>query len=430
MIKIFTLKNGLRIVAESRTEVSSISVGLMVKSGSRNETKDINGISHFLEHMMFKGTKKRNSKEIAESIENLGGQLNAYTSKEVTCYYIKNLYTHLEQSIEVLSDMLNNSVFDPKELEREKGVVIEEINMTEDSPEDVLYDLHARAAFGENPLAYPVLGNIDNVKNFNREILLEYKKRKYTPKNSVISICGRFDENELMELLEKYFGEYNNENIYEPQYIETDILPGSIYSDKDIEQLHVNIGLKGLKAGHKKGYSLVLLSNIFGGGASSILFQNVREKLGLCYNIYCYPQTFQEVGLLNIYCGIGKDYGEKALEVINSEIKRFAKEGISNELLEINKEKIKTNYILGLESTSSIMFSNAKQILFKNKIDTEEEVIDKINKISMEDIDYVLKNTFGEGIINAAYVGHNVNVNNLDNVIGISKRAFIDAHNI
>lgn len=430
MIKIFTLKNGLRIVAESRTEVSSISVGLMVKSGSRNETKDINGISHFLEHMMFKGTKKRNSKEIAESIENLGGQLNAYTSKEVTCYYIKNLYTHLEQSIEVLSDMLNNSVFDPKELEREKGVVIEEINMTEDSPEDVLYDLHARAAFGENPLAYPVLGNIDNVKNFNREILLEYKKRKYTPKNSVISICGRFDENELMELLEKYFGEYNNENIYEPQYIETDILPGSIYSDKDIEQLHVNIGLKGLKAGHKKGYSLVLLSNIFGGGASSILFQNVREKLGLCYNIYCYPQTFQEVGLLNIYCGLGKDYGEKALEVINSEIKRFAKEGISNELLEINKEKIKTNYILGLESTSSIMFSNAKQILFKNKIDTEEEVIDKINKISMEDIDYVLKNTFGEGIINAAYVGHNVNVDNLDNVIGISKRAFIDAHNI
>ena len=424
MIKIFTLKNGLRIVAESRTEVSSISVGLMVKSGSRNETKDINGISHFLEHMMFKGTKKRNSKEIAESIENLGGQLNAYTSKEVTCYYIKNLYTHL-----VLSDMLNNSVFDPKELEREKGVVIEEINMTEDSPEDVLYDLHARAAFGENPLAYPVLGNIDNVKNFNREILLEYKKRKYTPKNSVISICGRFDENELMELLEKYFGEYNNENIYEPQYIETDILPGSIYSDKDIEQLHVNIGLKGLKAGHKKGYSLVLLSNIFGGGASSILFQNVREKLGLCYNIYCYPQTFQEVGLLNIYCGLGKDYGEKALEVINSEIQRFAKEGISNELLEINKEKIKTNYILGLESTSSIMFSNAKQILFKNKIDTEEEVIDKINKISMEDIDYVLKNTFGE-IINAAYVGHNVNVNNLDNVIGISKRAFIDAHNI
>lgn len=430
MIKIFTLKNGLRIVAESRTEVSSISVGLMVKSGSRNETKDINGISHFLEHMMFKGTKKRNSKEIAESIENLGGQLNAYTSKEVTCYYIKNLYTHLEQSIEVLSDMLNNSVFDPKELEREKGVVIEEINMTEDSPEDVLYDLHARAAFGENPLAYPVLGNIDNVKNFNREILLEYKKRKYTPKNSVISICGRFDENELMELLEKYFGEYNNENIYEPQYLETDILPGSIYSDKDIEQLHINIGLKGLKAGHKKGYSLVLLSNIFGGGASSILFQNVREKLGLCYNIYCYPQTFQEVGLLNIYCGLGKDYGEKALEVINNEIRRFSTEGISNELLEINKEKIKTNYILGLESTSSIMFSNAKQILFKNKIDTEEEVIDKINKISMEDIDFVLKNTFGEGIINVAYVGHNVNVDNLDNVIGISKKAFIEANNI
>ena len=430
MIKIFTLKNGLRIVTENRTEVNSISVGVMVKSGSRNETEDINGISHFLEHMMFKGTEKRNSREIAESIENLGGQLNAYTSKEVTCYYIKNLYTHLEKSIEVLSDMLNNSIFDSTELEREKSVVIEEINMTEDSPEDVLYDLHAKTSFGEDPLAYPVLGSIDNVNSFDRELLLNYKKKKYTPKNSVISICGRFDEVELMELLEKYFGEYNNDNIYEPKYSSSNILTGSMYSDKDIEQLHINLGLKGLKAGHKNGYSLVLLSNIFGGGASSILFQNVREKLGLCYNIYCYPQTFQEVGMLNIYCGLGKDYGEKALEVIDKEIKRFSKEGIEKDLLDINKEKIKTNYILGLESTSSRMFSNAKQILFKNKIDTEEEVINKVDKISMEDIDFVLKSTFGEGIINAAYVGHNVNVDKLDNVIGISKQAFREPTNI
>ena len=416
MHKLFTLKNGLRVIADKNEGVNSVSVGIMIGNGSRNEELSINGISHFLEHMMFKGTTTRTSKEIVESIENLGGQLNAYTSKEATCYYVKNLYTHLDLSLEIFSDMILNSTFDIDEIEREKGVVIEEINMNEDSPEDVLYDLHAKASYGDNPLSYPILGTIDKVKSLSREDLINYVENRYTPHNSVISVCGKFDENELVELIDKYFGNWCG-NQYKPNYEECVLQSNSLYINKEIEQLHITLGIKGLPLGHEKSYALTLLCNIFGGGASSILFQKVREELGLCYNIYCYPQSNVGTGIVNIYTGLGKEYGEKALEVIVKELNEFVKNGITEEQLTINKEKIKANFILGLESTSSKMFSNAKQLLFRNLIRTEEEVLNKIDSITMDDINYVLKECFGKGIINSAYVGANIDTNKLDAII-------------
>ena len=430
MQKLYTLKNGLRVVTEKNDGVNSISVGVMIQNGSRNESIEVNGISHFIEHMMFKGTKKRNSKEIAEAIENVGGQLNAYTSKEATCYYIKALYTHLDLSLEVLSDMLLNSTFDDKEIEREKKVVIEEINMNEDSPEDVLYELHSRAMFEDSSLSYPILGTIDRINSMTRDDIVTYIKEKYTPHNSVISICGKFDEKELMELIEKYFSEWTSEKKYIPIYNTIDINNDVFFANKEIEQLHINLGLKGFKSGHEKAYPLLLLSNMFGGGASSILFQKIREELGLCYNIYCYTQTFQGVGVVNIYSGLAKDSGVKALEVIQEEIYKFAQNGITSKELQINKEKLKASYVLGLESTSSKMFSNAKSILFKNKISTEEEIIKKIDNIRSEDIEFVLKDCFGNGIMNAAYVGNNVDNESLNNVIFKSQMSYNNKNNI
>lgn len=424
MYNFYTLKNGLRVITEKIDGVNSISVGVMIQNGSRNEPKDLNGISHFIEHMFFKGTDKRTAKEIAESIENIGGQLNAFTSKEATCYYVKNLYTHLDLSLEVLSDMILNSKFDPEEIEREKGVVIEEINMNEDNPEDVLDELHTKACFEENSLAYPILGTIDRVKSFNRDKIKSFIKEKYTPYNAVISICGKFEEDEVKELVEKYFGQWESEENYIPTYLETQIKTNSNYTNKNIEQLHVSLGLKGLPFGHDKGYALVLLSNIFGGGASSMLFQKVREELGLCYNIYCYPQTYQGTGVLNIYTGLGKTYGEVALEAITKELNNFVNNGITNNMLDINKEKIKANYILGLESTSSRMFNNAKSALFKNRITTEEEVIKRVDSITLEDIDYVLKECFGGGIINSSYVGQDIECEKLNSIILDSTNAY------
>ena len=430
MYKLYTLKNGLRVVTEKNDGVNSISVGVMIQNGSRNESIELNGISHFIEHMMFKGTKKRNAKEIAETIEDVGGQLNAYTSKEATCYYIKALYTHLDLSLEVLSDMLLNSTFDEKEIEREKKVVIEEINMNEDNPEDVLYELHSKAMFDDSSLSYPILGTIDKIKSLTRDDIVSFIKEKYTPYNSVISICGKFDEKNLVELLEKYFSSWSSEKKYIPLYNQIGIYTDALYANKDIEQLHINLGLKGLPAGHDKAYPLLLLSNLLGGGASSILFQKIREELGLCYNIYCYTQTFQGVGVVNIYSGLAKDAGIKALEVIQEEVYKFSQNGITEKALQINKEKLKAGYILGQESTSSKMFSNAKSVLFKNKISTEEEIIKKIDKITSDDIEYVLKECFEKGIMNAAYVGNNINEQSLNDIIFKSEFSYNNQDNL
>lgn len=429
MYNLYTLDNGLRIVTEKNDGVNSISVGVMVKNGSRNESEDINGISHFIEHMFFKGTNKRNAREIAESVENLGGQINAFTSKEATCYYVKNLYTHLDLSLEILSDIMLNSKFAEDEIEKEKSVVIEEINMSNDNPEDVLDDLHSKLSYGNNPLSYPILGTADKVRSFTRDKITDYIKRRYSPSNSVISVCGKFDDNELRSLIEKYFGSWKDDNSEITTYEKTIIHPGTAYINKDIEQLHMSLGLKGLPANHEKAYALVLLSNIFGGGASSVLFQKVREELGYCYTIYSYPQAYQGTGMINIYTGLGKNYGEKALDVILKEIDKFAKNNISQEVLDINKEKIKANYILGLESTSSRMFGNAKSVLFKDKISTQEEVIKKVDKISLEDTEYVLNECFKKGVINASYVGNNADYNALDNILKSSSEAYKSLNN-
>lgn len=429
MYNLYTLKNGLRVITEKNDGVNSISVGVMVKNGSRNESEDINGISHFIEHMFFKGTGKRNAKEIAECVENVGGQLNAFTSKEATCYYVKNLYTHLDLSLEILSDIMLNSKFEPDDIEREKSVVIEEINMSDDNPEDALDDLHAKVAYGRNSLSYPILGTIDKVKSFDRELIKEYISKKYTPSNSVISVCGKFDDKELRDLIEKYFGGWEDTKHEITTFSDIDIETGTSYLNKDIEQLHMSLGLKGLPYGHEKGYALVLLSNIFGGGASSRLFQKVREELGFCYNIYCYSQTYQGAGMLNIYTGLGKNYAERALDVILKEVDIFSKEGITEDVLTINKEKIKANYILGLESTSSRMFGNAKSILFKGKVSTQEEVIKKVDRISMDDIDFVLKECFQNGILNASYVGNNIDYSKLDVILNNSSVAYRNSHN-
>ncbi len=424
MYNTYTLKNGLRVITEKIDYLNSISVGVMVQNGSRNESEEVNGISHFIEHMFFKGTSKRNAKEIVSDIENVGGQINAFTSKEGTCYYIKALSTHLDTAVDVLSDMILHSKFDNEEIEREKGVVIEEINMSTDSPEDVLDDAHSAACFGNTSLGRPILGPADNIKSFNHDKIVEFISDKYTPYNSVVSVCGNFDEKYLEDLLEKHFSNWKCSKEYVPQYENINIKSGSKYVNKDIEQLHISLALRGLPYGDENNYSLVLLNNILGNGASSILFQKVREQLGLCYSIGSYLQQFQKVGTFNIYAGLNKDYGEKAICAIDEELKQFANISISREQIAINKEKIKATYILGLESTSSRMFANAKSYLFKNKVKTQEEVIKKIDNINEESIKYVLDTCFKGGILNAAYVGADIEYSKLDNIIFKDTKAY------
>lgn len=417
MHKIYTLKNGLRIVAENNSYVNSITVGVMIQNGSRNERLEVNGISHFLEHSLFKGTKKRSKKEIFEAIENVGGQINAYTGKETTCFYVKNLYTHLDLSLDILSDIILNSTFEEEEINKEKQVVIEEIKMNEDSPEDVLYDLHSKVAFDGSALAYPIAGTSEKVNSFTSELLKKYVKEKYTPYNSVLSICGKYDEKELEYLIEKYFSSWTSETVYKPSYDHILNTGKGEYIDKPIEQLHISLGLNSLCSNHEKEYTLILLSNILGGGASSILFQKLREEMGLCYSAFCYPMVFRNVGLNTISMAVNRESGLLAIEAVKEILKDFSLKGITNQELTINKEKIKAGYILGRENSSSRMFSNAKSVLFENRVKTEEDIIKEINNINMNDVVDVLDMCFKPGIINAAYLGKDIDYLKFNDVL-------------
>ncbi|MCB2288346.1 insulinase family protein [Clostridium sp. CS001] len=405
MYNLFKLDNGLRVVVENIGYVNSVSVGLWVENGSRNENEINSGISHFIEHMLFKGTIRRTAKQIAEEIEDVGGQINAFTGREATCFYIKALDTHLDLSLDILSDMLFNSNFLEEEIEKEKGVIVEEINMSEDSPEDVLSDLHTKAIWDTDSISLPILGTMDTVKSFSRKDIVDYIASYYIPENSVISISGKFDMDNIEKLVEKYFGKWNSEKKNITKYSSPEISRLHYFRKKDIEQLHISLGIPGVGIGTDDTYTLILLSNILGGGASSRLFQKVREELGVCYSIYSYVSALKNTGIVSIYAGLSPQYAKVAINAIEEEVSNFAKNGIDNERLIKAKEQLKGSYILGLESTSSRMFSNGRSVMFTDKINTPEDVLQKINAIDKFKINDVMEKTFKKGIINSAYVG-------------------------
>ncbi|HEY8888824.1 MAG TPA: pitrilysin family protein [Clostridium sp.] len=405
MYNLFKLDNGLRVVVEDIEYVNSVSVGLWVENGSRNENETNSGISHFIEHMLFKGTHGRTVKQIAEAIEDVGGQINAFTGREATCFYIKALETHLELSLDIISDMLFNSNFSDDDIEKEKSVIIEEINMSEDSPEDVLADLHTKAIWNTDSISFPILGTMSTVKSFSKKILVDYKDSYYIPENSVISISGKFNMENIQSLVEKYFGKWSCKNKKITKYSRPEILNHHYFRKKDIEQLHVSLGIPGIEIGDDDTYTLILLSNILGGGASSKLFQKIREELGVCYSIYSYISAFKNTGVVSIYAGLNPMHAEAAINAIKEEVNQFAKLGIDNERLYKAKEQLKGSYILGLESTSSRMFSNGRSVMFMNKINTPKDVLKKINDIDMTRVNSVMEKTFKNGIINSAFVG-------------------------
>jgi len=418
MYNIFTLKNGLRVVYENINYVKSISVGLWVENGSRNEHSSNNGISHFIEHMMFKGTKKRTSLQLAEAIEDVGGQINAFTGKESTCFYVKALDSYLDLSLDILSDMLFNSNFDSDDIEKEKSVISEEINMSEDSPEDVLSDLHSSAIWGDDSISLPILGTSETISSFTRDGIMEYISSHYIPENSVISIAGNIDESKVESLAEKYFGDWNCSDKKVTHYSTPVLLNNHLHKKKNIEQLHLSLGLPGIQTGHEDLYTLLLMSNILGGGASSLLFQRIREQKGLCYSIYSYISAFKNTGVISIYTSLNPRYADVVVSLINEEIGRFIDQGISPDKLMKAKEQLKGSYMLGLENTSSRMFNNGKSVLLLNKINSLDDMVSKIDRIDQNKLQEVMEKTFLKGIQNSAFVGEKVDLDTMREIIG------------
>lgn len=417
MYSFFRLNNGLRVVIEKLENFNSVSVGLWIKNGSRNEDINCSGISHFIEHMLFKGTEKRTSKEIIEVIEDYGGQINAFTTKETTCYYTKTLDKYVENSLEILSDMLFNSEFNEVEIEKEKGVVLEEISMSEDSPEDVLSDLHFKAIYGNSSISFPILGSKENVSKFTKEDIKSYIEKYYIPENSVISICGNISD-DITTLVEKYFGSWKSSDKkiltrYSAPEFNNDIL----FKSKPIEQTHISLGLRGFELGNKNNYALTLVNNYFGGSGGSLLFQKIREDLGMCYSIYSFNAAYVNAGALCIYCATNPKYLNDTIGNIKKLIDNLVSTDINEEKLTKLKDQLIGGYLLGLESTSSRMFSNGKNALFLNKINTQQEVIDKIQSVSKENIKYIIDEIFSKGILNGSIVGKDVDMDSIKKIL-------------
>lgn len=406
MFKKVQLSNGLRLVYEKIPYVRSVSVGLWVGTGSRNETSENNGISHFIEHMLFKGTAKRSAKDIAECIDSIGGQINAFTGKECTCYYTKTLDTHLDIAMDVLSDMFFNSSFASDDISVEKRVVVEEIGMYEDTPEELVHDIFSEMVWDGNPLGYPILGTEKCINKFDKDMILKYMEEFYTPYNTVISVAGNFDEGKLIELVNNYFQNWKSKATYNNNFSPAQYKVNKIVREKDTEQVHLCMGFEGIGHGSDKLYSLLSLNNILGGGMSSRLFQNIREKRGLVYSIYSYPSTYQGSGLFVIYAGMNPEYFQTVIDLIKAELETIIKEGITKDELAKTKEQLKGNYILGLESTSSRMNSIGKSELLTGKIKTPEEILQKIDRVNMDSIDQMIKRVFNFEKMSISAVGN------------------------
>lgn len=386
------LKNGLRVVMEKIPTCRSVSFGIWVKTGSRNERPELGGISHFIEHMLFKGTERYSAKDIAEQFDAIGGNVNAFTSKEYTCYYAKVLDEHLPIAVDVLADMFFRSLFEAEELRKEKNVIVEEISMYEDTPDDMVHDLVTQAAYGEHPLALPILGTEEQLRTMESEHLREYMREHYTIENTVISLAGNIDER-VIDLLEQHFGDFADRGSSAP-LAAPDFLGDLKFHRKKTEQNHICLSFPGLPVGDEKQYAMVLLNNALGGGMSSRLFQEIREKRGLAYSVYSYHSSHADSGLFTVYAGTAPRQTKEVLELTKEILHDVAVNGITGSELSKGKEQLKGSLILSLESTGSRMNRLGKNELMLGRHYTLDEMIARIEAVTMEDVNHVLKGMF------------------------------------
>ena len=379
------LPNGVRIITEEIEHVRSAACGLWVGAGSRDEREGYKGISHFIEHMFFKGTQHRSARELAESLEAVGGQLNAFTTKEYTCYYAKVLDEDLDLAIDVLSDMFFHSLFDEKEIEKEKNVVIEEIKMYEDSPDELIHDIFSEHVWNEHPLGKPILGTEESIRTLSRDKVMLFLSEHYAPDNLVIAVAGKIKHEDVVAKLSDQFGTFQRggrrvlEGTPTGQTVEH-------YQKKETEQMHILMGVPGLGQDDEDIYAMHIFNNILGGGLSSRLFQEIREQRGLAYSVYSYHSTYVDTGLFAIYAGTSPKNTKEVIECILQEVKEIKQQGITAEELARTKAQIKGGLFLGLESVSSRMSRLGKTELTYNRVLSPEEVVEKLEKVTLDDV--------------------------------------------
>lgn len=405
-MQLFHLKNGLQVVTEKIPHFRSFSIGFWIGAGSCAETEENSGISHFIEHMLFKGTQKRTAKQIAGEIDALGGQLNAFTAKECTCFYVNLLDEHYNTAIDLLCDILQNSKLAPEEIEREKGVVCEEISMVDDTPDELAHELLAKAYYGSHPLGKPILGTRDTVNSFTQQALREYMGTYYIPSNMVISVAGNFDEEKVLFSLEERIGSLPAGGAPVSRCdVAFERSRQALFAPKEIEQINMCLGFAGAAQVSGDLYPQLVINNLFGGGMSSRLFQRVREQNGLTYSIYSYPTLSTNSGIFTIYAGMSPNQAMRVHELVTEEINLLKSKGIGQQEFIDAREQLKGSFILGMESASAIMNRNGKAQLLQGNVKSQDEIISLINGVTIDQVHENIQKIFDTENICASLVG-------------------------
>jgi predicted Zn-dependent peptidase len=380
-INLTTLDNGLRIVTDAMATVETVSVGAWVDVGARHEHPGINGISHMLEHMAFKGTKRRSARDIAVEIENVGGHVNAYTSREHTAYYAKMLKDDAPLALDIIADILQHSVMDSEELERERAVILQEIHQAHDTPDDIVFDHFQEAAFPDQAVGRPVLGTLDLVSSFSRDILMDYMQSNYTAPAMVVAAAGNLDHEAFTALAAEAFSDLPalSEHTTETAHY----TGGDFREHRDLEQVHVLLGFQGISYDDPDFHAASVYSTLLGGGMSSRLFQEIREKRGLVYSVYSFMSSFSDGGLFGIYAGTGESEVAEVLPVICDELTKSALD-INEEETARARAQLKSSIFMALESTSSRCEQAARQLMVYGRIIPTEETVSKVDAVDAE----------------------------------------------
>ena len=406
MVIIKKLQNGISVALEEITYVRSISFGIWVKNGSRNERSEENGVSHFIEHMMFKGTENRTARQIAEAMDALGGQINAYTTKEYTCYHTRVLDEHFGRALDVMSDMVLRSLFAQKDVERERNVITEEIKMYEDAPEELVHDALQDTIWRNSSLGMPILGTRETISTFTSESIRDYYEKNYHTENMVLSVAGNFKIDEMLERLNKALGDWTPKQSFDQYYSKAEYQIAHVARQKDVEQVHSCIAFPGLERDNPMKYALGVFNTIFGGGMSSRLFQKVREENGLTYSIYSYTTAFADTGLFSICGGMNPNQLERVYDLIAGEIDDAKKNLLPQKQIEVTKQQLISNFIIGTESTLNRMTAAGSALLLRGQVQDNEQIISKLSKVTAEDILQVTQMVFDTKKVSWCAVGN------------------------
>ena len=401
-----TLPNGLIVVSEAMPHVRTAAVGLWVKSGSRVEPAEVNGISHFIEHMVFKGTARRSAEHIAQEADALGGHLDAFTAKELVCFNMKVLDQHLAEAFDILTDLVTAPVFRDPDIEKERAVITEEIKMEQDNPEYLVHELFSQSFWQGHAIGRPILGTVKTLGGFNHDVVDRFHRRWYAPNRMVVSGAGHLEHERLVELVTARLGSLEAQSDGHLDSVPQARARLTTRSKKDLEQVHLCVGTPACPLPDDRRYAVSLLANILGGGMSSRLFQRIREQEGLAYAVFAEIQAYRDTGLLTVYAGTARETAQQALRLILAELRRLKQEPVAGDELRRAKDNLKTTLMLSLESTTARMSNLARQEIYFGRFFTPDEILAAIDAVTAEEVQAAALEFFRPELLGATVLGH------------------------